>query len=59
MQTINTYETGSETVGVSGTTFEHPTGLAADDAGNLHIVDTFAGTIYLQNHSSAQYTTNS
>lgn len=46
VQTINARAAGSRTDAESGTVFEHPTGLAADDEGNLFIADTFADTIY-------------
>lgn len=46
VQTINARNTGSQTVSESGTVFEHPTGLASDDSGNLYVADTFADTIY-------------
>ena len=33
------------TVTNTGVTFNHPTGLAADEAGNLYVSDTFAGMV--------------
>lgn len=45
VETINAHMTGSRTAEESAA-FEHPTGLAADEEGNLYVADTFADTIY-------------
>ncbi len=43
-QTLNS--TSRNTAAVTGMKFDHPTGLAADGAGNLYVADTFSGKIY-------------
>ena len=45
IQTINGSTRESLTVTDLGVTFDHPTGLAADEKGNLYVSDTFNGAV--------------
>ena len=45
IQTVNGTTRENLTVTNLGVVFDHPTGLAADEAGNLYVSDTFAGAV--------------
>lgn len=45
VETLNGHTSEKLTVGAQGVVFQHPTGLASDNDGNLYVSDTFADAV--------------